>query len=182
MRPRQNGCHFPDDTLKCIFLIENVWISIEISMRFFPKSTIDNIPTLVQIMALRRPGDKPWSEPMMFNLLTHICLTWSQWVNQDGLVIVAIYHDSLRQIKQNSFEKHIWALNFKDMSWLVFYGLNQHNAYRISSKRCAIWCLVDPGLCCCMIYTEMWHRVPLRRIDIYEYWIYSHYTSCVTYM
>ena len=45
---------------------------------------------LVQIMAWRRPGDKPLSEPMMFNLLTHICVTRPQWVNilrlrQDGL-------------------------------------------------------------------------------------------------
>ena len=30
---RQNGCHFPDD----IFLNENLWISIEISLRFVPK-------------------------------------------------------------------------------------------------------------------------------------------------
>ena len=29
-------------------------------------------------MAWRRPGDKPFSEPMMVNLLTHICLTRTQ--------------------------------------------------------------------------------------------------------
>ena len=29
-RPRENGCHFPDDIFKWIFLNENVWISIEI--------------------------------------------------------------------------------------------------------------------------------------------------------
>ena len=32
---------------------------------------IDNIPALVQIMAWRWRGDKPLSEPMMVNLLTH---------------------------------------------------------------------------------------------------------------
>ena len=32
-------------------------------------------PALVQIMAWRRPGDKPLSEPMMLSLLTHICVT-----------------------------------------------------------------------------------------------------------
>ena len=41
---------------------------------------INNIPALVQIMAWRRPGDKPLSEPMMVRLLTHICVTWPQWV------------------------------------------------------------------------------------------------------
>ena len=36
LRPRQNGRHFADDILKCIFLNENVWIPIEISLKFVP--------------------------------------------------------------------------------------------------------------------------------------------------
>ena len=32
-------------------------------------------------MAWRRPGDKPWSEPTMVNLLMHISITWPQWIN-----------------------------------------------------------------------------------------------------
>ena len=35
-------------------------------------------------MAWRRPGDKPLSEPMMVNLLMHICVTRPQWVNESG--------------------------------------------------------------------------------------------------
>ena len=81
LRPRQNGRHFPDDILKWIFLNENVWISIEISLNVVPKGQINNISTLVQIMARRRPGDKPLSEPMMVSLLTDICVTQPQWVN-----------------------------------------------------------------------------------------------------
>ena len=38
-------------------------------------------PALVQIMAWRRPGDKPLSGPMMVRLPTHICVTRPQWVN-----------------------------------------------------------------------------------------------------
>ena len=64
LMPKQNGRHFPDDILKCIFFNENVWISIKISLKFDPKCSMNNIPELVQIMALRRPGDKPLSEPM----------------------------------------------------------------------------------------------------------------------
>ena len=56
------------------FLNGNVWIRIKISLKFVPKCPIDNIPALVQIMAWRRPGDKPLSEPMMVSLLTHICV------------------------------------------------------------------------------------------------------------
>ena len=77
LRPRQDGRHFPNDIFKCIFLNENVWISI--SLKFVPKGPINNIPALVQIMAWRRPGDKPLFEPMMVSLLTHIWVTRPQW-------------------------------------------------------------------------------------------------------
>ena len=72
---------FTEDIFKCIFMNENVSIAIKISLKFVPKGPISNIPTLVQIMAWRRPGDKPLSEPMMVSLLTHICVTRPQWVN-----------------------------------------------------------------------------------------------------
>ena len=81
LRPRQNGRYFPDDIFKRIFLYENVLISIIISLKFVPMGPINNIPALVQIMAWRRPGDKPLSEAMMVSLLTHICVTRPQWVN-----------------------------------------------------------------------------------------------------
>ena len=69
LRPRQNGRRFLDDILKRIFLNENVWVSISISLKFVPKGSISNISALVQIMAWHRPGDKPLSEPMVAYLL-----------------------------------------------------------------------------------------------------------------
>ena len=81
LRPRHNGRHFEDDIFKCIFLNENVWIPIKISLKFVPKGPINYTPALVQIMAWRRPGDKPLSETMMVRLLTRICVTRPQWVN-----------------------------------------------------------------------------------------------------
>ena len=80
LRPGQNGRHFPDDHLKCIFLNENIWISINISLKFVPKGRSNNIPALVLIMAWHRLGDKPLSKPVLVGLLTHICVTWPQWV------------------------------------------------------------------------------------------------------
>ena len=65
LRPRQNRRHFADDVFKCNLLNENVWIPIKISLKFVPNGPINNIPALVQIMARRRTGDKPLSEPMM---------------------------------------------------------------------------------------------------------------------
>ena len=58
---RQNGRNFSDDIFKYNFLNENVWISIEISLKFVPKSPNNNTPALVQTMAWRRSGDKPLS-------------------------------------------------------------------------------------------------------------------------
>ena len=81
LRPKQDGRHFADDICKCIFLNENVWIPIKISLKFVPKGPINNIPAMVQIMAWRRSGDKPLSEPMMVSLPMHICITGPQWVN-----------------------------------------------------------------------------------------------------
>ena len=46
LRPRQNGRHIPDDIIKCIFLNENVWISLKISLKFVFKVPINNIPAL----------------------------------------------------------------------------------------------------------------------------------------
>ena len=54
-----------------------------------PECPINNIPALVEIMAWRRPGDKPLSELMMDSLLTHLSLikfghrpfrySWTRW-------------------------------------------------------------------------------------------------------
>ena len=54
-----------ENIFKCIFLNENVRISIQISLKFVPKSSIDNQPALVQVMAWRRTGDKPLPEPVL---------------------------------------------------------------------------------------------------------------------
>ena len=80
LRPRQNGWHFPGDIFKFIFLNENVWFPIKISLKFVPKGPINNIPALVQIMSCGQPDNKPLSESMMVSLPMHICVTWPQWV------------------------------------------------------------------------------------------------------
>ena len=54
-----------DNIFKRIFFNENFCILIEISLKFVPKGPIDNNSALVQIMAWRRIGDKPLSEPML---------------------------------------------------------------------------------------------------------------------
>ena len=63
--PRQIGRHFQNGIFKCIILNESVLVGIKMSPKFAPKGQIDNIPTLVQIMAWRQKGDKPLPEQML---------------------------------------------------------------------------------------------------------------------
>ena len=71
--------HFPDDIFTCIFLNDNVWIFVKISLNFVPTGQINNIPALVQIMAWRRPGDNPASREMLdrhwANVVTYVGAT-----------------------------------------------------------------------------------------------------------
>ena len=83
-RLRQNGRHFPEDIFKCILVNENVWIFIEVQ--------ISNIPSLVQRMAWRCPGDKPLSELMMVRSLMHICATQPEWVKCQRDPLWRFYH------------------------------------------------------------------------------------------
>ena len=108
LRSRQNGRRFPDDIFKCTFLKENVWISIKISLKFVPKGPIDNIPALVQMMAWRRPGDRPLSETMMARLRTHICVTRPQWVNNKPVLFQLMAYKS--QFICVSYEKRMFCV------------------------------------------------------------------------
>ena len=54
-----------DDIFKCIFLNENVRISIKISLKFVPKGPIGNKSALVQVMAWRWTGNKSLPAPML---------------------------------------------------------------------------------------------------------------------
>ena len=106
---RQNGHHFTD-ILKCIFLNENVWISLKISIKFVPRGPINNIPALVQIMAWHRWGDKPLSEPMVLNLLAHLSVTLPRWITGKG----------------STHSHEIWSLwNHQELSICSFFGCNQ---------------------------------------------------------
>ena len=65
MKLKQNGCHFTDNTFKCIFLNENFWILNEVSLKYDLLGLIDNMATFVQIMAWHQAGTKPLSEPVL---------------------------------------------------------------------------------------------------------------------
>ena len=64
-----------DVIFKRIFLNENAWISMKISLNFVTKDPIDSTPALVQVMAWRRTGDKLLPEPMMTQFI-HPYIMW----------------------------------------------------------------------------------------------------------
>ena len=81
-----------DDIFKCIFLNGMAWISSQISAKFVPKGPVNNIPALVRTIAWRLSGDKPLYEPMMVSLVTYICVTRPQWVQE--MAVSSPYHMS----------------------------------------------------------------------------------------
>ena len=126
LRPRQNGRHFADAIFKCILLNENAWIPIKISLKFVPQGPINNIPALVQIMAWRRPGDKPLSGLMMVRLPTHICVTRPQWVKR-----LPRYHRIIStKFLTGSYKNENFAENFVTMTF-PFQWLNDMGIYGV---------------------------------------------------
>ena len=64
-RIAQNGLHFADDISKRIFLNENIWNSIKISLKFDHKAVFQNKSPLVHVMVCHRIGDKPLPDSIM---------------------------------------------------------------------------------------------------------------------
>ena len=62
LTPWGRGRNFADDIFKCILINANIGFPLKISQKFVAKVQINNIPTLIQIMACRLFGAKPLSE------------------------------------------------------------------------------------------------------------------------
>ena len=141
LRPRQNGRHFADAIFKRIFFNENVWISIKISLKFVPKGPINIITAMFQIMAWRRPGDKPLSGPMIVRLPTHICVTRPQWVNslhQNRVTIPlnnGVNYSAPRYQVQNCHISHERFSHCSMFSELMMTSSNE-NIFRVTGHLC----------------------------------------------
>ena len=138
LRPRQNCHHFADDIFECIFLNENVRISLKISLNFVPTVQINNIPALVLIMAWRRPGDKPLSEPMMVCLLKQICVTRPQWVKPRMHFSIGIYESAICKGRPGAQNILILAVMLLTEPFYLLLGCSWHmsKAYtRISRSK-----------------------------------------------
>ena len=128
----------------------SIAISIKFSLKFVPKDPMNNIPALVQIMAWRRPGDKPLSGPVMVSLLTHICVTRPQWVKGDlnrfsftricahliSLILYYILYCS------NMYEWWAWFYTTKDqkanVAYVIISGPSPIQSEKMQRNRCKI--------------------------------------------
>ena len=82
-----------DDSFKGIFLNESDRIPIQISLKFVPRSPIEDKSELVQLMAWHRTGDNASHYPNQCwaSSLTHIYGTRWRWVNLLTTVVFGIW-------------------------------------------------------------------------------------------
>ena len=130
LRTKQNGHQFPDNIFKCIFLNENIWNLIKISLKFVPKVPVNNIPALVKIMAWHRQGDKPLSEPMMVSLLMDTCSSQPQWVKD--FEFVSAYQTTLFKMPEK-ISWNVMVLPSVNWSW------NQNTLWYLDEYH-GCWC------------------------------------------
>ena len=130
LKQRQNGHHFADNIFKCILLNENIWTLIKISLKFVPKSQINYIQSLAQIMAWCQPGDQPLFELMMIILLMHICVTQPQWVNN----IHSHYYTHFNQYYQQKFNLLVTIAIIKMNQYPPFLFIHVHQSPMSLSK------------------------------------------------
>ena len=126
------AANLADDIFKCIFLIENDRISIKISLKFVPRSPIDNKPALFQVMALRRIGDKPLPDQWLPGSPTHMCGTRGRWINSvwlytyawngmgdknDNMIKLLSWNNTVSHLIDEFVNQPVVRLNIKTVSY-----------------------------------------------------------------
>ena len=156
LRLRQNGRHLPD-IFKCIFLNENIWISIKISLKFVSKDSINDIMALVQIMAwVIRPQWVNWTN----DDLTLIRLSKLNSYIWKWLHIENVCHPIEDKNIENLFGAH-WSQFVQAWRWHCNHNdlhfLKNENAGKLgvpSNDKSLVW-----PLAWCQIRTKSWSHV-----------------------
>ena len=71
-------------------------------MKYVPMSPLDNKPPLIQVMAWRRIGDKPLSEPIMTQFTDAYMRYWGGWVKLMGK-LASTSQGKTKQMQVNHF-------------------------------------------------------------------------------
>ena len=92
-------------------------------MKFVPHGPFNNIPALVQIMAWRRSGDKPLSEPMMAYIanayMRHSASMSKKRCTYIYIYDICVYVSVSIYIYIKIYVKSFWNSTFKNV-WITF--------------------------------------------------------------
>ena len=150
--------HFADDLFKCIFLNKNIWILIANALKFVLRVQL-TFPILVQIMAWRRPGDKPLSEPCDYQrVYASLGLNELTWINAHVWVDPRItwdHHGKIDLCPACSMAQgppHYSHSSCQTKPWKHFAVAIRHY------ERCR-----DTGICICICVILLWNKIQSSR-------------------
>ena len=112
-----------------------------LKLKLFSNGPISNIPSVVQIMAWRRPGDRPLSEPMMDILLTQICVTRPQWVYNAALSHLKFRSQSLIATKTLKEAKKVHICLLIPLDMLTYKRTKSTDSKKVSTYANTMACV-----------------------------------------
>ena len=129
LRQRPNGQRFPDDILKGIFSNENVCIASKMLLKFVTMGPVNNIPSLVQIMAWRRQATSHY--------LNQCWLVYRRTYTLPGLNELMDYENETKP------ETNICSMCHRSRDWL-HWTINVSQSFQSITgadlwKRCFSW-------------------------------------------
>ena len=124
-----------------------LWLKFHWSL--FLRGPINDIPVLFQIMAWRRPGAKPLSEPMVIRSPTQIFLTRPQWVNKYLVRMCCWILNPISFYSLATGKKWIDSLATEKMN--IFFSSSI-----MYDKSCTVRQQV---ICWSIVYPDLWHYI-----------------------
>ena len=146
---------------------------VQISLKDFPRSLIDNGTALVHVMAWCRTGNRPLLEQCWSKSLTHICGTRGRWVN------TLWPNDTIWRHKSGSTLAQVMACcltapsHYLNQCWLIISKVQWHSSESILQD------IPQPSvteISLKMAYLKLCSNLPVDKELIH--WIYSN--PCTT--
>ena len=169
-----------DNIFKWIFLNENDGIPIQFSLKFVPRSPIDNKPALVQVMVGCWSGAEPLPEPMLtqftdaymqhkVEMTQHIVAQIKLCTFCRQLFEMHFFHGNISVASEIQLEfvpedliVNMWAL-FEVVAWGLFSGAKNTTWNNVDLSSVSTW--TNDGLDPCCIYASPGAR-PINDISI----------------
>ena len=164
------------DISQTIFSSAFSWMKMyEFRLRFhwnlFPRVQFTIFQHLVLIMAWRRQGDKPLSEPMVASLLTHICVARPQWVDINCKTHTAIL---------NTFRSYQLDVMMEMCQGLYFYSVRANTKCvhdgRILIRATIYWLKLISHKAIWPPFRRRCFQTHFRKCKNFVFWLKFHWT------